>query len=44
MTDTISLKDIRDEDKKQDIKDQLNIISKKENCLQSKLEDLQQMI
>ncbi|WP_405293082.1 hypothetical protein [Methanobrevibacter sp.] len=44
MTDTISLKDIRDEDTKQDIKDQLNIISIKENCLQSKLEDLQQMI
>lgn len=31
LTDTIPLKDIRDEDTKQDIKDQLEITSKKRN-------------
>lgn len=31
LTDTIPLKDIRDEDNKQDIKDQLEITSKKRN-------------
>ncbi|WP_292799933.1 hypothetical protein [Methanobrevibacter sp.] len=34
LTDTIPLKDIRDEDAKQDIKDQLPSLQKRENYLQ----------